>query len=145
MFSDWHHQLSSNVNDKWNNLHFLALFFWILCKKIRVLNFNFHLYLRDQFSILLESRVLNIRKKTYIPIASEVLKWGLQVLPFIPIAGWEAPTARVNTMGMVSWAIWNARNKFYFERIQQHPKIILDVAIGFLEEYQRLCALQNRN
>ena len=32
-------------------------------RKYGVLNFNFHLYLRDQFSILLESRVLNMRKK----------------------------------------------------------------------------------
>ena len=46
---------------------------------------------------------------------------------------------------MVSWVIWNTRKKFYFERIQQHPKIILDGAIGFLEEYRRLCASQNRN
>ena len=43
-------------------------------RKYGVLNFDFHLYLRDRFSILLESSVLNIRKKTYIPIASEVLK-----------------------------------------------------------------------
>ena len=26
----------------------------------------------------------------------------------------------------ISWAIWNARNKFYFEKIQQHPKAIME-------------------
>ena len=40
----------------------------------------------------------------------------------------------------ISWALWNARNKFYFEKVQQHPKAILEGAIGYLEEYQRLCA-----
>ena len=30
----------------------------------------------------------------------------------------------------ISWAIWNARNKFYFEKIQQHPKAIMEGAIG---------------
>lgn len=43
---------------------------------------------------------------------------------------------------VTSWAIWNARNKFYFERIQTHPKSILDGALGFLDEYQRLVAAQ---
>ena len=41
---------------------------------------------------------------------------------------------------MISWALWNARNKFYFKKVQQHPKSILEEAIGCLEEYQRLCA-----
>ncbi|KAL0017510.1 hypothetical protein SO802_004579 [Lithocarpus litseifolius] len=40
----------------------------------------------------------------------------------------------------ISWALWIARNKFYFEKVQQHPKAILEGQIGYLEEYQRLCA-----
>lgn len=36
---------------------------------------------------------------------------------------------------VTSWAIWNARNKYYFERIQIHPKEILNGALGFLHEY----------
>ena len=40
----------------------------------------------------------------------------------------------------ISWAIWNARNKFYFEKIQQHPKAIMEGAIGYLDEYQKLAA-----
>ena len=40
------------------------------------------------------------------------------------------------------WAIWNARNRFYFEHVQLQPKGIVDVACRLLEEYQRLMALQ---
>lgn len=43
---------------------------------------------------------------------------------------------------VIAWAIWNARNKFYFEHIQTHPKSIFGEAIGFLQEYQRLVAAQ---
>ena len=40
----------------------------------------------------------------------------------------------------ISWALWTARNKFYFEKIQQHPKANLDGATGVLLENQRLVA-----
>ena len=43
----------------------------------------------------------------------------------------------------VAWAIWNARNKFYFEHIQLHPRTILDGAFGFLAEYQHFVAAQS--
>ena len=46
---------------------------------------------------------------------------------------------------VTTWAIWNARNKYYFEHIQTHPKSILDGAIGFLQEYQRLVAAQSHD
>ena len=39
---------------------------------------------------------------------------------------------------MVAWAIWNARNKFYFNQVQVHPKLIFEGAVGLLEEYHRL-------
>ena len=42
----------------------------------------------------------------------------------------------------VSWAIWNARNKFCFEKTQLHPEQILREATGFLAEYRRLNAAQ---
>ena len=48
----------------------------------------------------------------------------------------------VETWAMISWAIWNARNKFYFERTQAHSKKNHDSAMGFLEEYQRHVATQ---
>ena len=43
---------------------------------------------------------------------------------------------------VTSWAILNARNKFYFERIQSHPNNKLKGAIGYLQEYQRLLLSQ---
>lgn len=46
---------------------------------------------------------------------------------------------------VVSWTIWNAWNKFYFEQIQLHWKAILDDAIGYLEEYQRLINAQRKS
>ena len=33
----------------------------------------------------------------------------------------------------VSWAIWTARNRFYFEKTQWHPKRILGEALGYLK------------
>ena len=39
---------------------------------------------------------------------------------------------------VVSWGIWNARNRIYLERVQPHPKAILVGAVGFLQEYQNL-------
>ena len=36
------------------------------------------------------------------------------------------------------WAIWDARNKFYFEDTQVHLEAILREAMSFLEEYQKL-------
>ena len=38
----------------------------------------------------------------------------------------------------VAWTIWNARNKFYFNHVQAHPKLIFEGAVGLLEEYERL-------
>ena len=46
---------------------------------------------------------------------------------------------------VTAWAIWNARNKYYFEHIQIQPKTILDGALGFLQEYQHLVAAQSSN
>ena len=42
----------------------------------------------------------------------------------------------------LSWAIWNARNKIFFEKIQTHPKVIMEGALATLENYQRLFATQ---
>ena len=43
---------------------------------------------------------------------------------------------------MISWVIWNARNKLHFEKTQVPPKVIFDGAVGFLEEYQKLMIAQ---
>ena len=45
---------------------------------------------------------------------------------------------------MVSWAIWNARNTFFIERRQSQAKEILDGAVGFLDEYQKLMTAQRQ-
>ena len=41
-----------------------------------------------------------------------------------------------------AWAIWNARNRFYFEHVQVHPKVIFENAMCCLKEYQRLMESQ---
>lgn len=46
---------------------------------------------------------------------------------------------------MISWAIWNARNKLHFEKTQVPPKAVSDGAIGFLEEYQKLMIAQRHS
>lgn len=43
---------------------------------------------------------------------------------------------------ITSWAIWNTRNKFYFEDTQLHPKAILHGATSLLDDYQMLMANQ---
>ena len=40
---------------------------------------------------------------------------------------------------MVSWSIWNARNRFLFEKEQSTPSDILEGATTLLQEYQRFC------
>ena len=39
---------------------------------------------------------------------------------------------------VTTWSIWNARNTFYFEQMQTHPRVILEGAGALFEEYQRL-------
>ena len=46
------------------------------------------------------------------------------------------PQFDVECWAVMSWAIWNARNKFYYEKFQAHPRSILNGALGFLDEYQ---------
>lgn len=41
---------------------------------------------------------------------------------------------------VLSGAIWNARNNFYFEKTQAQPKGILEGALAVLETYQRVSA-----
>ena len=36
---------------------------------------------------------------------------------------------------IMAWALWNARNKLYFEKVQLHPKSIADGALALLTEY----------
>ena len=53
------------------------------------------------------------------------------------------PQAKLEKWAMVSWAIWNAWNKFYFEQVHLHPRKILNGALGYLEEYQHFLATHN--
>ena len=41
-----------------------------------------------------------------------------------------------------TWAIWNAKNKAYIEKVQTQPEVILDVALALLVTYQMLSATQ---
>ena len=47
-------------------------------------------------------------------------------------------TSELETWAMVSWSIWNARNKFHFEQVQTPPCVIFKGASSLLEEYKRL-------
>ena len=47
-------------------------------------------------------------------------------------------TKEVEVWPIVSWAIWNARNRYLFDRKQTHPSNILLGAMTLLQEYQRL-------
>ncbi|KAL0003905.1 hypothetical protein SO802_011466 [Lithocarpus litseifolius] len=41
-----------------------------------------------------------------------------------------------------SWTVRNAGSKFYFDKVQVHPSVILQGALGFLDEYQKLMSAQ---
>ena len=41
-----------------------------------------------------------------------------------------------------TWAIWNARNRAQFEKLQTQPQTILDGSIALLTSYHTLTATQ---
>ena len=41
-----------------------------------------------------------------------------------------------------TWAIWNARNRAYIEKLQTQPQMILDGSIDLLTSYHTLTATQ---
>ena len=50
----------------------------------------------------------------------------------------------LESWAVIVWAVWNARNKFYFEKTQLQPRHIYDYdgALGLLTDYQHLMAAQ---
>ena len=48
-------------------------------------------------------------------------------------------TKELEVWAVVSWSIWNARNKWLFDRKQTQPCDILRGAMNLLQDYQRLC------
>ena len=57
----------------------------------------------------------------------------------------KLPQLELERWATISWATWNARNKFYFDKVQQHSKMVFEAANWFLSEYQRLCVTQRSN
>ena len=56
--------------------------------------------------------------------------------------GVELSKKELELWATTTWAIWNARNKAYFEKVQTQLKVILDVALALLVTYQMLSATQ---
>jgi len=54
----------------------------------------------------------------------------------------KLPLVELERWAVTTWAIWNAGNKYYFEKSQTHPKEILSRVLGFLQEYQTLMVAQ---
>ena len=48
-------------------------------------------------------------------------------------------TKELEVWATVSWSIWNARNRYLFDKKQSQPSDILHGALSLLREYQRLC------
>ena len=42
----------------------------------------------------------------------------------------------LETWAMISWALWNVRNRYHFESLQSHPITILQGATSLLDDYQ---------
>lgn len=51
----------------------------------------------------------------------------------------------IEVWAVTAWALWNARNKFYFKKVQLQPKLIADGALTLLTEYQRLMEAQTNS
>ena len=51
----------------------------------------------------------------------------------------KLPKKDLEVWAMVSWSIWNARNRFHFEEKQSMPCDILHGVTTLLQEYQGLC------
>ena len=41
----------------------------------------------------------------------------------------------LETWAMISWALWNVRNKYHFKSLQSHPTTILQGATSLLDDY----------
>ncbi|GMY21277.1 hypothetical protein FCV25MIE_16518 [Fagus crenata] len=50
--------------------------------------------------------------------------------------GSASPRESFEMWAMITWAIWNAQNKFLFEAIQNQPSSIKLTAQSLLQEYQ---------
>ncbi|XP_075636855.1 uncharacterized protein LOC142609114 [Castanea sativa] len=50
--------------------------------------------------------------------------------------------AKLEQWVVLSWAIWTTRNKFYFEKFQTPPKVIVEGALATLEICQQVAATQ---
>ena len=48
-------------------------------------------------------------------------------------------TKELEVWATVSLSIWNARNRYLFDKKQSQPSDILQGALSLLQEYQRLC------
>ena len=48
-------------------------------------------------------------------------------------------TKELEVWAIVSWSIWNARNRYLFDKKQSQPADILQGVLSLLQEYQRLC------
>ena len=48
-------------------------------------------------------------------------------------------TKDLEVWATVSLSIWNARNRYLFDKKQSQPSDILQGALSLLQEYQRLC------
>lgn len=63
------------------------------------------------------------------PTISSSYSWQMQI---------KLSQSELERWAVTAWSIWNARNTFYFEQVQTHPRAILEGAGGLFEEYQRL-------
>ena len=72
-------------------------------------------------------------------------KWSHWFLLLVSSIGKKVIKTWAREVGNGIWGIWNARNKFYFEKIHAHPKAIPDWAVVFLHEYQNLVAAQRNS
>lgn len=57
----------------------------------------------------------------------------------------KLPRRDLETWFMVTWSIWNARNRFHFEATQTPPHAILKGPVSLMEDYQRLACNLSRS
>ena len=78
-------------------------------------------------------------------VKGRVQKWSNEIQDFFHLFGMlveKLTRKELEQWAAISWAVWNARNKVYFEKVQLQPKVIVEGAFVALETYQRFSVPQ---
>ena len=83
-----------------------------------------------------------LARNVWALVKGKMQKWSSKVEDFYILVRelmGVLTTKELEVWAIVSWSIWNARNRYLFDKKQSQPADILQGALSLLQEYQRLC------